>query len=86
MCSGYSKKICHAMPKKYWTRHYGSNMSDFVSLQEGQQKHNAMNVQMIRGDVALDIRYFASFAEGEDFQPAFRAALNELIARVAVSS
>jgi hypothetical protein len=28
--------------------------------------------------MALDIRDFASFADGEDFQPAFRAALSEL--------
>ena len=31
--------------------------------------------------MALDIREFASFADGEDFQPAFRAALNALIAQ-----
>lgn len=29
--------------------------------------------------MALDIREFASFASGEDFQPALRAALNALI-------
>ncbi len=31
--------------------------------------------------MALDIRDFAGFADGEDFQPAFRAALNALIAQ-----